>query len=82
MAGACTTPFEDQIMSYMNIITGQMQEKNQIVDQLLTPYTELGFQIEQKDFVANFMTKFDMAKMDPAFTTGFTDPFTVPPIEV
>ena len=46
MAGACTTPFEDQIMSYMNIITGQTQEKNQIVDQLLTPYRELGFQIE------------------------------------
>ena len=67
-------------MSYMNIITGQTQEKNQIVEWLLMSYQELGFPIEKKDFIANFMTKFDMAKMDPAFTTGFSDPFTVPPI--
>lgn len=82
MAGACTTPFEEQIMSYMNIITGQTQEKNQIVEWLLMSYQELGFPIEKKDFIANFMTKFDMAKEDPAFTTGFSDPFTVPSIAV
>ena len=69
-------------MSYMNIITGQTQEKNQIVEWLLMSYQELGFPIEKKDFIANFETKFGMAKEDPAFTTGFSDPFTVPPIAV
>ena len=69
-------------MSYMNIITGQTQEKNQIVEWLYPAYVELGFEIERKDFMANFMTKFDVAKEDPTYTTGFSDPFTVPPIAV
>ena len=64
----------------MNQITGHAQELNAIVEWLLKAYMELGFQISQKEFVANFRTKFEIAKENGEFISNFVDPITIPTV--
>lgn len=64
----------------MSQITGHTQQLNQIVEWLLMAYQELGNPITQKEFVANFRAKFEIAMQDPSYMSSFVDPITIPDI--